>query len=108
MSNTKMEMPLITHRLTGDLVPVTVTGPTNEPLELIRQTPIPDFNKIIPLWDFDGETNFKVPFKTIMKTCALEYKEWVKATYSVKDVLSDSEFCRLNHLPSELLSKFSV
>lgn len=55
----------------------------------------------------DGDTNFKISFKKLTQKYGAAYREYIRCAYLAKDELTDKEFCRLNHLPIELLSKWT-
>lgn len=57
--------------------------------------------------DFSGLTNFLYDFTKLTKKYGKEYRNYIKDAYAAKDQLSDTEFCKLNHLPLNLLDKFT-
>lgn len=57
-------------------------------------------------FDFEGSTNFKTSFSKLCKRYGKAFREYIKLSYSVRDNISDEEFCHLNHLPDNLLIKW--
>lgn len=55
----------------------------------------------------DGSTNFNLPFNKLTRFYGKAYKEYISLAYLAKDTLSNDDFCRLNHLPDNLLVKWT-
>lgn len=69
---------------------------------------IEDWNKfVLTVMVSEGETNFKNDFKWLTRYHGRCYMDYLKAAYSAKDILTDEQFCYLNHCPLTILPKLT-
>lgn len=56
---------------------------------------------------FDKDSNTKEDFGKMSKKFGLAYIYYIEGAYSIKDELTDEEFCRLNgNVPMKFMEKF--
>lgn len=73
-----------------------------------KEPSLQDWNRLVKEgFSFDGNSNTKEEFGKMSKKFGLAFIFYVEAAYSIKDEMTDEEFCKLNgNVPAKFLEKF--
>lgn len=64
--------------------------------------------RLSEVMNLQNGTNFLIPFQKLCKKYGRAYKEYIRVAYEVNETMSNAEFCFMNHLPEELLLKWTI